>query len=132
MLGLAAQCTNHSSCVNRIPPPFVLASSRWAPEADVTVTLVNQTKTRDREFVVTREELAAGHRPSRRRVAAVVWEERHGLTYLDSPTSNPGPHQQSCDNDVLAEDAARPGRSVARLGSDDWAYLCMRAGHQKV
>jgi hypothetical protein len=31
----------------------------WAPEADVTVTLVNQTKTRDREFVVTREELAA-------------------------------------------------------------------------
>jgi len=31
----------------------------WAPEADITVTLVNQTKTRDREFVVTREELAA-------------------------------------------------------------------------
>ena len=31
----------------------------WAPKADVTVTLVNQTKTRDREFVVTREELAA-------------------------------------------------------------------------
>ena len=36
-----------------------LCNARGGVEADVTVTLVNQTKTRDRECVVTREELAA-------------------------------------------------------------------------
>ena len=102
----------------------------WAPEADVTVTLVNQTKTRDREFVV-REELAA-------RASA---ESTYGslLSFGKSGTA--------VGVADLVDRAARPGvprattrvsggRDVRRAGgagrASDAGRAAVRAGHERV